>query len=137
MNKHLRIPLLASLREQTPFPPLVACVAGTWKYWTKERTGARSRDTRVSFSLARFFLRSRRLEVVDTGYVSCFTRLFSAGETRAEKGVCSCMLLFGGSLDFYGIYFFWIEEFRATRRWKLRMNQHRFFFNSSFIANMH
>lgn len=31
INKHLRIPLLASLREKTPFPPLVACYAG----WVK------------------------------------------------------------------------------------------------------
>ena len=53
MNKHLRIPLLASKLEQTPFPPLVACIAGAWKWWAKERTGVREGDTRVS--LARTF----------------------------------------------------------------------------------
>ena len=44
----------------------LACVAGAWMYWAKERTGARDGDTRgvmelplpscVSFSRARFFL---------------------------------------------------------------------------------
>ena len=33
----------------------LACVAGAWKKWAKERTGAREGDTRVSFSRARFF----------------------------------------------------------------------------------
>ena len=34
----------------------LACVAGAWKQWAKERTGTREGDTRVSFSPARFFL---------------------------------------------------------------------------------
>ena len=30
------------------FPMLLACVAGAWEWWAKERTGAREGDTRVS-----------------------------------------------------------------------------------------
>ena len=50
---------LSASQEKPPYPPLcriLACVAGAWKLWAKERTGAREGDTpRVSPSRAPVF----------------------------------------------------------------------------------
>ena len=61
------------------FAFIIACVAGAWKKWAKERTGAREGDTRgvmelplpsrVSFSRARFFLCPLLPSACYAGYV--------------------------------------------------------------------
>ena len=56
---------------------ILACVAGAWQYWAKERTGAREGDTRVSFSRARFFLCPLLPSACYTGYIILFTLYFA------------------------------------------------------------
>ena len=56
-NYTIPVPIKAELRKyQQVRKHFSTCVACAWKYWVKERTGAREGDTRVSFSRTRFFL---------------------------------------------------------------------------------
>ena len=79
-------------------PPQIACVAGAWKQWAKERTGMREGDTqgvrerlhgrplpsRVSFSRTRFFLCPLLASACYAGYAS-EGRFELAGRRNAHR----------------------------------------------------
>ena len=52
--------------------PNIACVAGAWKQWAQEKTGAQEGDTRVSLALHRSLFHPLLPSACYVGYTKYF-----------------------------------------------------------------